>query len=125
MGFYCNNGYSSLVQRYHSRSKKPVNAAEFLEYFVNEAKEIFENGREYNKKIYQCCIKIISANAPAKSFILGVKGHTGYLSCTKCWDVGKYVKTRICFSVVSSRKRTDVEFKMKFDSDYHLKKHYI
>lgn len=76
---------------------------------------------ENNGKIYKCCIKFICSDAPAESFILGVKGHTGYSSCTKCWDVGKYIKTRICFSDIPSRKRTDEEFICKSDEDYHLR----
>jgi len=50
---------------------------------------------------------------------LGVKGHTGYSSCTKCWDEGKNIERRICFSHVSDRKRTDEEFVLKSDKDYH------
>lgn len=110
-----------IIGIYHGSSKKPEYASEFLEDFVNEAKELIENGLENNGKIYKCCIKIICSDAPAKSFILGVKGHTGYSSCTKCWDVGKYIKTRICFSDIPSRKRTDEEFICKSDEEYHLR----
>jgi len=110
-----------IIGIYHGSLKKPEYASEFLEDFVNEAKELIENGLENNGKIYKCCIKIICSDAPAKSFILGVKGHTGYSSCTKCWDVGKYIKTRICFSDIPSRKRTDEEFICKSDEEYHLR----
>lgn len=110
-----------IIGIYHGHSKKPEYASEFLEDFVNEAKQLVENGLENNGKIYQCCIKIICSDAPAKSFILGVKGHMGYSSCTKCWDVGKFIKTRICFSDIPSRKRTDEEFILKSDEEYHLR----
>lgn len=110
-----------IIGIYHGCSKKPEFASEFLEDFVNESKDLIENGLENNAKIYKCCIKFICSDAPAKSFILGVKGHTGYSSCTKCWDVGKYIKTRICFSDIPSRKRTDEEFICKSDEEYHLR----
>jgi len=65
-------------------------------------------------------IKLICADAPAKSFILNVKGHTGYSSCTKCWDEGEYYERRICFSDKAGKERTDLEFFLKSDDNYHL-----
>lgn len=109
-----------IIGIYHSYLKKPEKSHEFLEYFVDEAKELVNSGLVINKINYQCLIKVICADAPAKSFILNVKGHTGYSSCTKCWDEGKYIEKRICFSDISGKKRTDDEFVLKTDDDYHL-----
>lgn len=109
-----------IIGIYHSYSKKPEKSTEFLEYFVDEAKELVNSGLVINDISYQCLIKIICADAPAKSFILNVKGHTGYTSCTKCWDEGKYIENRICFSDISGKKRTENEFVLKTDDDYHL-----
>lgn len=109
-----------IIGIYHSYSKKPENSHEFLEYFVDEAKELVNNGFMINDVNYQCFIKLICADAPAKSFILNVKGHTGYSSCTKCWDEGKYIEKRICFSDKTGKKHTDDEFVRKTDDDYHL-----
>jgi len=81
--------------------KKPESCEQFLNDVIEEAIDIVDNGLLYNNKKYPCQIKIVCADAPAKSFILGVKGHTGYSSCTKCWDEGKNVERRICFSHVS------------------------
>jgi len=109
-----------IIGIYHSYSKKPEKSNEFLEYFVDEAKELVNSGLVMNNIIYQCFIKVICADAPAKSFILNVKGHTGYFSCTKCWDEGKYIEKRICFADKSGKKRTDNEFVLKTDDNYHL-----
>lgn len=113
----CNEVF--VIGIYHSYSKKPESCEQFLSDFIEEAIDIVDNGLLYNNKKYPCKIKIICADAPAKSFILGVKGHTGYSSCTKCWDEGKNIERRICFSHVSGRKRTDEEFVLKSDNDYH------
>jgi len=51
-------------------------------------------------------LQCISADAPAKSFLLSTKGHTGYDSCFKCFIHGKYVKNRICFPGTNSNLRT-------------------
>lgn len=54
------------------------------------------------------------------SFILNIKGYTSYYSCTKCWVKSKYLQQRICFSDTSCNKRTDDEFVLKSDENYHL-----
>ena len=57
------------------------------------------SGLLVNNTSYQCLIKVICADAPAKSFILNVEGHTGYSSCTKCWDEGKYIEKEFVFQI--------------------------
>lgn len=62
-------------------------------------------------------------DAPAKSFVLYLKGHTGYNSCTKCCIEGKYSRPkkskikkkkngRICFPGIGP-------FTMKTDEKFH------
>lgn len=46
-------------------------------------------------------------DAPAKSFILCTKGHTGFYSCTKCTIKGKYLNGRVCFPNAQYSLRTD------------------
>lgn len=109
-----------IVGIYHGNSKKPESANLFLERLVEESKHVIENGIFFNNKKISCMIKLICADAPAKSFILNVKGHTGYSSCTKCWDEGEYCERRICFSDKAGKERTDHEFFLKSDDNYHL-----
>jgi len=45
---------------------------------------------------------------------------TGYSSCTKCWDEGEYYEQRICFSDKAGKERTDQDFFLKNDDNYHL-----
>jgi len=108
-----------IVGLYYGRTKKPENASIFLNDFIKEGQDLVENGVIFNKQKYECVIKMICADAPAKSFLLNTKGHTGYSSCTKCWDDGNYLERRICFSDKIQRKRTDEEFILKIDEDYH------
>lgn len=109
-----------IIGMYHGSSKKPDSAHTFLETLVEDSKHLIENGIIFNNKKFQCLIKLICADAPAKSFILNVKGHTGYSSCTKCWDEGEFLERRICFSDKPGKERTDEEFFMKSDENYHL-----
>lgn len=65
-------------------------------------KRININGRNIN-----CRLESLICDTPAKSFILGVKGHCDYSSCTKCQTEGEYVGNRICFPQVDAPLRTD------------------
>lgn len=58
-------------------------------------------------------------DAPAKSFILGIKGHSRYSSCTKCITQGEYVGNRICFPQIDAPLRSDYDFVQKVDDNYH------
>jgi len=103
--------------------KKPNNANEFLQQFVTELIPLIQRG--YHSDMLNCDIKVnikaIICDAPAKSFILNIKGHNGYSSCTKCTIRGDYINSKMCFLYEkrSSALRTDEDFVRQTDSDYH------
>jgi len=84
----------------------------FLEKFVDEItfqmnNSLFRDGKKIEIKLHA-----LICDAPTKSFILGVKNHNGYYSCTKCTTEKKYIDGRICFPVEngSLTLRTDEDF---------------
>lgn len=102
---------------------KPVDANEFLDSFVQEAIIICNNGVKNNN----VTIEGIVCDAPAKSFVLYLKGHTGYDSCSKCLikgechrppalTRGKKKKGRVCFPGIGP-------FILKNDEDFKLNKY--
>ncbi|XP_011694046.1 PREDICTED: uncharacterized protein LOC105453623 [Wasmannia auropunctata] len=104
--------------------KKPNNSNEFLQQFVTELIPLVQNG--YHSDLFNCDIKInvkaIICDAPAKSFILNIKGHNGYSSCTKCTIYGDYVNSKMCFPYKersTDALRTNEDFVRQTDSDYH------
>lgn len=70
---------------------KPDNSNTFLEMFVNEATQLIDNGIQFNHNLYNIKIKGLICDAPAKAYVLQVKYHTGFDSCTKCVIEGKRV----------------------------------
>lgn len=82
--------------------KKPDDINLFLEDFVSEVIYLINNGLEINGRLLPVRLQCISADTPAKSFLLSTKGHTGYDSCLKCFIHGKYVKNRVCFPGTSA-----------------------
>lgn len=74
---------------YHG-NEKPYDSNDFLKYFIDEFKYLMMNGI----KIYDVTKKVLlyafCCDAPAKSFVLKVKGHSGFSSCTRCFQKGEY-----------------------------------
>jgi len=88
--------------------QKPDDSNDYLEQFVSEAKLLLTNGININGLVMKVIIDGFSLDSPAKSFILKIKGHAGFDSCTRCLEEGEYLKNRTCFPFTNSSliKRT-------------------
>lgn len=106
IGIYCGEG-------------KPSNSSDFLHYFVEELKKLMAEGFCINGKTLSVSIKGFTCDAPAKSFILNTKGHTGYSSCTKCNQRGIWLNHRMTFPLSNAASRTHVAFVRQDDEDFH------
>lgn len=64
--------------------QKPEDVTCLLNKFLDELIDILRSGVEYKGK--HIAIKLLGfcCDAPAKSYIMGVVGHGGYYSCTRC-----------------------------------------
>lgn len=58
-------------------------------------------------------------DAPAKSFVLNIKGHNGYFSCTKCTLEGHFENT-LYFCETNFIKRTNHTFRAKLHPEHHI-----
>lgn len=73
-----------MIGVYHG-NEKPVSVNSFLEEFVDEAKHLVTTGLEVPEVgVIPVEISGICCDAPAKAFVLQVKAHSGYSSCTRC-----------------------------------------
>jgi len=102
--------------------EKPEDSNLYLKQFYVEAKELLTNGVNINGVIFKVIIDGFSLDAPAKSFVLKVKGHSGYDSCTRCIEEGEYLKNRSCFPYTASgeKKRTHDDYvNMKYE-EHHV-----
>lgn len=93
--------------------QKPHDYNKYLEQFVLEAKHLLVNGITDTKGItVKVEIDGFSMDSPAKSFILKVKGHAGFDSCTRCLEEGEYLKNRTCFPLTynSTKKGSHDEY---------------
>jgi len=107
-----------MIRLYHG-NEKPEDANDFLKDFVDKAKEICENGININDRQIQCRIEALICDAPAKAFVLCVKGHTGYSNCTKYTMEGEHIGNRMCFPQIDAPLRSNDDFIQKIDDSYH------
>jgi len=111
-----------LIGVYEGYSK-PKNADEYLSEFVNEVKELAETGFAYKNKMYSVGIRCFIMDAPARSFVLGIKGHSGYYSCTRCLQKGEMVKNRVAFLKIGmDPHRDNNSFRSRSQPEHHNKK---
>lgn len=75
-----------------------------------------QNNSIINKKV---TLDAIICDAPAKSFVLKIKGHTGFHSCTRCITEGEYISNCVAFPSTNVLKRTHLSFKTKQFEDHH------
>lgn len=108
-----------MIGVYHGY-EKPKDANLFLHDFVTDCTNVINNGIVFENCFYNVKIKSLICDAPAKSYVKYVKGHTGYFSCTKCFIEGSYINNRICFPTFRDLKlRTDGDFRLKVQEEHH------
>lgn len=112
-----------IVKKVYIVVSKPADADEFLQHFVHEAVEYVTTGFTVNDQRYDITVGGIICDAPAKAYILGIKSHSGYSSCTKCDIYGTWRKG-VCFPEENSNPRTDEKFKNfeYMEEKYQLRK---
>lgn len=110
LGCLAGSSHIFVIGVYHGLTK-PNDSNIFFQDFVNEMIDIVNNGFLFNDVLYKVYIHSIICDAPAKSFLLKIKGHTGYFSCTKCTQEGEFLNGRICFPETKNNiLRTDEAF---------------
>ncbi|CAI6372886.1 unnamed protein product [Macrosiphum euphorbiae] len=103
---------------YYGQSK-PEDSNEFLSEFVTEAEDLITNGITINNVIIKISISFICYDSPAKTFVLRVKTHSGFHSCTRCFIDGDYQKHRVCFPYRKFPLRDHNSVINRIDEDYH------
>lgn len=105
------------VAIYEGESKAEPN--QFLKNFVEEAEVLSINGITIRSIIHKFRISSLICDTPAKSYILKIKGHSGYFSCTKCTLEGDF-GNNLHFTEITFEKRTDQSFRLKTQPEHHI-----
>ncbi|XP_047129608.1 uncharacterized protein LOC124809527 [Hydra vulgaris] len=96
---------------FYCGSSKPDNCEEFLKEFLDEYCNLEDFGFNYNDKKFNVNIKGFVCDAPARQFLKGIKGHTGYDACERCKVHGVHIENQIVFHDLDCEPRKDHGFK--------------
>lgn len=86
-----------LVIGVYEGYSKPKNNNEFLNQFVEELNSLISNGFNFQNIHFRLKVRCFIMDAPARAFVLGIKGHTGFFSCTRCNEKGEMFRNRLVF----------------------------
>lgn len=103
--------------------QKPEDANVYLREFVEELSSLVTRGCIINGNCVTIRLMCLICDAPAKAFVLSIKGHSGYNSCTKCFIEGVYLDNRVCFPYESRAvtERVDEGFLNNTYDDIQMK----
>lgn len=104
---------------YHGNAK-PTCFNDLLSEFVEEASELTNSGINIMGKKVNFKVSMFLMDAVAKAYVLNIKAHSGYFSCTKCTQKGTYLDDRVCFPDLQFVKRTHEDFVLRNNSDHHV-----
>lgn len=99
---------------------KPIDAKNYLKDLVEEVNNLLENGFTYENVRYSISLKCFLADAPARAFLKGTKGHNAHNGCERCNQRGQYFKNRVIFEEDKAELRTDFSFKSQTDLQHHV-----
>lgn len=91
-------------------SKKPSSIENYLHDFVMEVKDLLQNGLYINNKKVSFKLGAFICDAPAKSFVCGIVGHTSLRGCTKCIQTGTTINKVVVFDTKTSDLISDEDF---------------
>ncbi|CAI6370581.1 unnamed protein product [Macrosiphum euphorbiae] len=122
------NGHVFPIGIYHGKDK-PSDSNKFILDFIEEAKLLMQNGVRINGKMYDFHVSVLCCDAPAKSYVLRTKGHSGFSSCSRCEHEGEYIQNRVCFPYLKPErcppKRTHQNYITRLNEDHHIKNNSI
>jgi len=104
---------------YYFGPGKPTEMNLILEDVVEDIINLQERGVVVNGRLFPFRLKLISADAPARSSLLKIKSHSGYYSCMKCKVKGEMVGGSVRFVDLAARPRTNDEFLLQADHGHH------
>lgn len=98
---------------------KPKPLDRFLNDFIVELNKLLIHGFRSGNSQFFIEIHSFICDAPARAFLKCIKQHTGYSSCNKCIEPGKYYKNKVVFPNLKTPRRTNESFRGHTDDDYH------
>lgn len=107
-----------LIGAFHGYQKPPA-AEVFLQYFIEEAIDLIQNGYSHNNINRKFIIDCFICDAPARAYICCIKSHGGYYACNKCKTKGMWCKGKVVYPEMNAPLRTAESFATQFQRQHH------
>ena len=104
------SNFSPFIVALYCGESKPEPLDAYLHDFLEEFKNLQQNGLVFREKKYAVNVRTFICDAPARAYLKCIKGHTAYDSCERCQVKGQYVERRVVFNQMTSTLRTDEGF---------------
>jgi hypothetical protein len=108
-GIYCSN---------KNNSKSMPDAEILLSKFVSDVMSL-SNVLHTEKGVFSIALGPFICDAPVRSDLKKIVYHSGYNSCERCIQHGKYCKGHVILSKSSATARTDKNFNDRVDPGHH------
>nr|CAK26778.2 TPA: transposase domain-containing protein [Tribolium castaneum] len=99
---------------------KPFSIFEYLNEFIKEINQLTSEGLQINEFRFEIRVMCITCDAPARSYVKGIKGHNAYFGCETCIQKGVNLNRRIIYIETNSHPRTHQNFVSKEYPAHHL-----
>ena len=107
----CVGRYNPFVVALYYGVKKPNNISNYLEDFIEEYLQLCQLGLSYQGNRYDIRLRCWICDAPARSLLKCIKGHTGYFACERCKAKGVYIEKKVTYPArLVYESRTDNGF---------------
>ncbi|CAN7998164.1 unnamed protein product, partial [Ixodes hexagonus] len=113
----CGSGTPFPVGVFYGLSKA-LEANEFLRPLVDDSNASLDSGVTIRNPTHQVKLMAFVCDAPARAYILHIKGHSGYSSCSRCSTEGVSLG-RMCFPELDAPLRTNDSFRSHADEGHH------
>lgn len=118
--YIMNSNYPVFAVGIYYGDQKPSCVSDYLREFIEETKDLSQNGFKFKNMTLKFYISAFVCDAPARAFILQVKNHKGYYGCSKCVVKGKYIENRVVYLKTTANLRTNQTFREKLNPKHHL-----
>lgn len=100
-------------------NKKPSSVENYLTPFINEYRQLQDEGIVIDGIRYNVTLRCIICDSPARSYIKCTKQFNGYFGCDKCTKEGEF-RDRMVFLSESASLRTDDTFRRRTNEEHHI-----
>lgn len=107
--------HSVFIVGLYYGERKPDSPSEFLNDLISELKFLESSDTlPCAFEVAMCCCDI-----PAKKIVKATKGHSGFYSCERCVQKGRFVNGRMIFPETNADLRTDDSFRSRMQIEHH------